>query len=171
MLRGLLSATRHVEKFAGELLQNIEEFAGALEVWFDSQALLRCNVATVGGSEALIAHYIEGELREVMGEARGCVGWPDKVRIKKVKGWLTGLCGSFETTRRKWCTEEDGREAHRQQFTAEVAMHCPDRIRPPLGAPCPHPLTQVGMRAIVPRTSGSPGGRAAAEAGRPRPWI
>ena len=98
----MVSATREVEKFAGELLQKIEVFAGALEVGFDPQALLRCNVASAGGSEVLIAHYIEGELREVMGEARGCVGWPDKKRTHKVSGWLRGLCGTLETARRKW---------------------------------------------------------------------
>ena len=45
------------------------------------------------------------------------------MRTKKVSGWMRGLCGTLETARRKWCTEEDGREAHRQQLTAEVAMN------------------------------------------------
>ena len=34
-------------------------------------------------SEEFIAHYIEGEVREALGETRGCMGNP-QMRIKKV---------------------------------------------------------------------------------------
>ena len=34
-------------------------------------------------TEDLIAHYIEGEIREVRGETRGCLGYPPH-RSKKV---------------------------------------------------------------------------------------
>ena len=45
---------------------------------------LRCNCA-VSGAEDLIAHYIEAEIREALGETRGCLGWPPN-RLKKVRG-------------------------------------------------------------------------------------
>ena len=35
---------------------------------------VRCNCA-VQGTEELIAHYVESEIREVLGETRGCLGW------------------------------------------------------------------------------------------------
>ena len=35
----------------------------------------RCNCA-VEGTEEVMAHYIESEIREVSGETRGCLGWP-----------------------------------------------------------------------------------------------
>ena len=35
----------------------------------------RCNCAILAREE-LIAHYIEGEIREAIGEARGCLGRP-----------------------------------------------------------------------------------------------
>ena len=43
---------------------------------------LRCNCA-VHGAEDLMAHYIEAEIREAVGETRGCLGWPS-LRLKKV---------------------------------------------------------------------------------------
>ena len=70
-------------------------------------------------TEALIAHYIEGEIREAKGETRGCLGWPP-VRIKRVKGYLSGLHTSIEAARRKWCIEENAIEAKRKQITEEV---------------------------------------------------
>ena len=42
----------------------------------------RCNCA-VSGAEDLMAHYIEAEIREAVGETRGCLGWPLQ-RLKKV---------------------------------------------------------------------------------------
>ena len=36
-------------------------------------------------TEDLIAHYIEAEIREALGETRGCLGWPLH-RLKKVRG-------------------------------------------------------------------------------------
>ena len=42
----------------------------------------RCNCA-VSGAEDLMAHYIEAEIREAVGETRGCLGWP-LLRLKKV---------------------------------------------------------------------------------------
>ena len=42
----------------------------------------RCNCA-VNGAEDLIAHYIEAEIREALGETRGCLGWPS-LRLMKV---------------------------------------------------------------------------------------
>ena len=42
----------------------------------------RCNCAILAHEE-LIAHYIEGEIREAIGEARGCLGRPT-LRTKKV---------------------------------------------------------------------------------------
>ena len=44
----------------------------------------RCNCA-VSATEDLIAHYIEAEIREALGETRGCLGWPLH-RLKKVRG-------------------------------------------------------------------------------------
>ena len=63
----------------------------------------RCNCA-VSETEVLIAHYIEAEIREVLGETRGCLGWPN-LRLKKVKGHLRGLRTALETHRQKWCNE------------------------------------------------------------------
>ena len=42
----------------------------------------RCN-CSLQATEDLIAHYIEGEMREARGETRGCLGFPQG-RIKKV---------------------------------------------------------------------------------------
>ena len=44
----------------------------------------RCNCA-VSAIEDLIAHYIEAEIREALGETRGCLGWPPH-RLRKVWG-------------------------------------------------------------------------------------
>ena len=55
----------------------------------------RCNCAILA-TEELIAHYIEAEIREVLGETRGCLGWPLQ-RTKKVRGHLKkGLHNSLE---------------------------------------------------------------------------
>ena len=72
----------------------------------------RSNVAA-SDNEALIAHYIEGEIREILGETRGCLGWPPK-KMKKMRGHLTGLRTSFERARKKWCNEENAIEAKRR---------------------------------------------------------
>jgi hypothetical protein len=40
--------------------------------------------------EPVMAHYIEGEMREAHGETRGCLGWA-KYRLKRVRGHLKGL--------------------------------------------------------------------------------
>ena len=63
----------------------------------------RCNCA-VDATEALIAHYIEAEVREALGETRGCLGWP-LLRLKKVRGYLRGLHTVLENHRKKWCNE------------------------------------------------------------------
>ena len=38
----------------------------------------------MGGHEDVIAHYFEGEVREILGETRGCLGCPTQ-RLKKVR--------------------------------------------------------------------------------------
>ena len=57
---------------------------------------LRCNCA-VSGAEDLIAHYIEAEIREALGETRGCMGWPGQ-RSKKVKGHMMGLRNDLDSS-------------------------------------------------------------------------
>ena len=59
----------------------------------------RANCATTATVES-IAHYIEGEIREVAGETRGCLGWPS-LRVKKVSGRLQGLHNTVEAVRKK----------------------------------------------------------------------
>ena len=66
----------------------------------------------------MMAHYIEGEMREALGETRGCLGWA-KHRLKKVRGHLKGLHTTLEAARKKWCTEENAMEAKRTQITEE----------------------------------------------------
>ncbi len=78
----------------------------------------RMNCALVG-SEEVIAHYLEGEMREAQGETRGCLGWPSH-RMKKVRGHLKGLLSSLEASRKKWCSEENALEARRKQLTEEM---------------------------------------------------
>ena len=50
-------------------------------------------------SEEVIAHYLEQEMREALGETRGCLGWPNH-RMKKVRGHLKGLHTSLEAARK-----------------------------------------------------------------------
>ena len=66
----------------------------------------------------MIAHYIEGEMREAHGETRGCLGNP-QIRIKRVRGHLAGLRHLLETARKKWCAEENQIEAKRKQVTEQ----------------------------------------------------
>ena len=73
----------------------------------------------VVADEAVIAHYLEGEMREAQGETRGCLGWPPH-RMKKVRGHLKGLRSCLEASRKKWCSEENALEARREQLTQEM---------------------------------------------------
>ena len=78
-----------------------------------------CCVAAI---EDLIAHYIEAEVREALGETRGCLGWPSTNRMKKVRGYLKGLRNTLETARKKWCIEENEIEVKRRRITEEIIM-------------------------------------------------
>lgn len=78
----------------------------------------RCNCCTTG-NEDLIAYYIEAEMREASGEARGCLGWPPH-SAKKRKGHLRGLRNALEGSRKRWCDEENAIEAKRKQVTEET---------------------------------------------------
>ena len=71
----------------------------------------RSNCA-VQGTEELIAHYVESEIREVLGETRGGLGWPPH-RMKKLRGHLKGLHNSLEGARKKWVNEENAIDAKR----------------------------------------------------------
>ena len=66
--------------------------------------------------EELIAHYSEADVREVLGETKGCLGWA-QTRVKKVMGHLKGLHNTLETARKKWCIEANQIEAKHQQLT------------------------------------------------------
>ena len=110
------------EEPAGLILRQIEAVAEALDGCFAAEDIARTNVASGQDSEVLIAHYLEGEYREGIGETRGCVGWPSRNRLKVVRGWLTGLRSSLETFRKKWCAAEDAREAHRSKITMDIAL-------------------------------------------------
>ena len=79
-------------------------------------------MATATDTEALIAHYLEAEFREAIGETRGCVGWPFPRRLKHVRGWLNGLQSSLDGARKRWCVTEDAREANRLKVTQEIAL-------------------------------------------------
>ena len=80
----------------------------------------RCNCA-VRGAEDLIAHYIEAEIREALGETRGCLGWP-LLRLKKVKGHLRGLRTALETHRKKWCNEMNEIDSRRRMVNEATVM-------------------------------------------------
>ena len=71
--------------------------------------------------EDLIAHYIEAEIREALGETRGCLGWP-LLRLKKVKGHLRGLRNALETHRKKWCTEMNEIDVKRRMVNEATVM-------------------------------------------------
>ena len=77
----------------------------------------RCNCA-VNVVGALMAHYIESEIREAVGETRGCLGWPAN-RLKKVKGYLFGLRNACEMQRRKWCAERNEMDSKRRLVTED----------------------------------------------------
>ena len=81
----------------------------------------RCNCA-VRGAEDLIAHYIEAEIREALGETRGCLGWP-LLRLKKVKGHLRGLRTALETHRKKWCNEMNEIDSRRRMVNEATVMN------------------------------------------------
>lgn len=100
----------------------IEAVSEALDGCFNAEDIARTNVATATDTEALIAHYLEAELREAIGETRGCVGWPSRRRLKHVRGWLTGLQSSLDAARKRWCVTEDAREANRFKVTQEIAL-------------------------------------------------
>ena len=72
--------------------------------------------------EDLIAHYIEGEVREALGETRGCLGWPSTNRLKKVRGYLKGLRNVLENARKKWCIEENEIEVKRRRVAEEIIV-------------------------------------------------
>ena len=80
----------------------------------------RCNCA-VSGAEALIAHYIEAEVREALGETRGCLGWP-LLRLKKVKGHLRGLRNALETRRKELRTEMNEIDMKRRVVNEATVM-------------------------------------------------
>jgi len=79
----------------------------------------RCNCCTTGNEE-LIAYYIEAEMREALGETRGCLGWPQNSG-KKRRGHLRGLQNVLEASRKRWCDEENATEAKRKQITEQIA--------------------------------------------------
>ena len=56
----------------------------------------RTNASVRGDAAELVAHYMEAEMRELLGEARGCLGWPAVDRLTKVRGWLRGLWKCLE---------------------------------------------------------------------------
>ena len=74
MISQLLWATIQYSMKASLVLSFLEGVA--------DEAPCRCNCA-VNGAEDLIAHYIEAEIREALGETRGCLGWPGQ-RLRKV---------------------------------------------------------------------------------------
>ena len=76
----------------------------------------------VAATEDLIAHYIEAEVREALGETRGCLGWPSTNRLKKLRGYLKGLRTTLETARKKWCIEENEIEVKRMRITEEIIV-------------------------------------------------
>ena len=73
------------------------------------------NCSSLMGEE-LTAHYIEAEMREMIGEARGCLGWPP-LRSKKARGHLKGLRTTVEAARKKWCIEENAKEAQARHLS------------------------------------------------------
>ena len=81
---------------------------------------IRCN-CVVSGVEDLIAHYIEAEIREAVGETRGCLGWPSQ-RLRKVKGHLKGLRNALEVHRQKWCTEMNEIDLKRRMVNEATVM-------------------------------------------------
>ena len=87
-----------------------------------AEGVSRTNLSMAGESDEVAAHYLEAEMREVRGETRGCVRWPTTQRLKKVRGWLTGLRNSIEASRKKWCRAEASIEAKRKQVTEEIIL-------------------------------------------------
>ena len=82
-----------------------------------------------GGNEEAIAHYLECEMREALGETRGCLGWFNH-RRKKVRGHLRGLYNTLEGARKRWCDEENAIEAKRRLVdlaTVERAFRSEER--------------------------------------------
>ena len=118
----LLLLSPEAEQPAGMMRGQLEAVCEALDGVFDAKAILRTNVASTGNSEALVAHYLEAEVREAIGESRGNVGWPVSKRLKQVRGWLTGLSASLEVARQKWCVAEDALESARVRVTEEIAL-------------------------------------------------
>ena len=88
------------------------------------------NVCMAGDKTELMAHYLEAEMIEVCGAARGCRGWPGSSRLKQVRGWLKGVLHRLEVYRKKWCTAEERVEAQRAQLTEAMvlrAFECEER--------------------------------------------
>ena len=85
------------------------------------ELFVRSHCSCVVGDEAT-AHYIEAEVREALGETRGCLGWPDRKRMSKVRNWLKGLHSSMEIARSKWCRVEDENEANRTKLTEDIVL-------------------------------------------------
>ena len=71
-------------------------------------------------TEELTAHYIEAEMREVLGETRGNLGWAPRRMDDVAKGHLTGLRQSFEKPRKTWCADKHATEAKRKQATEAI---------------------------------------------------
>ena len=67
----------------------------------DEVKVPRTNASVRGDTAELVAHYVEAEMRELLGEARGCVKWPDPDRLQKVRQWMKGLRNSLEVYRNK----------------------------------------------------------------------
>ena len=86
------------------------------------EGLLRTNAHISGNKDELLAHYVESEMREVIGEGRGCIGRPAAERMRKLSGWLKGLMNNLETFHKKWRRNEELREAKRQQLTEAITM-------------------------------------------------
>ena len=82
----------------------------------------RTNAALIGAHEDMVAHYLEAEIVEICGAARGVRGWPTHERLRQVKGWLKGLRARVEKYRLKWSAAEEKKKARRAMLTEAMVL-------------------------------------------------